>query len=321
MSAETALKTVEPAAPAKNGKPPQSVELTSGKRTFKWTDYEAPSDAQLDQLAVEHDFHPLTIEDAKEYNQRAKVLPFDNYLFISIHWLASAKGEIEDHEIEVFLGRDYIITVHREQVPFLALVRSRFEKDTGKQSHGADYLLYLILDEIIDGIFAITDEMDGEIDQLEDETITNATNQTLQRIFRLKQELINMRRTVAPMRDVANALASTRFDLVDPKTALYFRDAYDRFSRIQELIETERDLLGSALDTYLSVVSNRLNVVMKRLTAIATIFLPISFIAGLGGMNFPQLPFQENTVFWIMVAAMFIVPGSMLIYFWRHDWL
>jgi magnesium transporter len=186
---------------------------------------------------------------------------------------------------------------------------------------GPDYLLYDILDEIANSIFPILDSMDEVIDLLEDEIIERSTPQTLQRIFRLKQELIEMRRSIAPMRDVANALAGTRYGFVDNQTALYFRDAYDHLTRIHELIETQRDLLGSALDTYLSVVSNRLNDVMRQLTIIATIFLPISFIVGFGGMNFNQLPFDNSTLFGIIMASLILVPAVMLIYFWRKGWM
>ncbi|MGE5139428.1 MAG: CorA family divalent cation transporter, partial [Rudaea sp.] len=193
--------------------------------------------------------------------------------------------------------------------------------DPNHAQAGPDYLLYLIVDEIIDRIFPILDSNDEEIDQLEDETIERASPQTLQRIFHLKQSLINIRRSIGPMREVANALAGNRYSLIDPQTGIYFRDLYDHLARIYELIETERDLLGSALDTYLSVVSNRLNEVMKRLTLIATIFLPISFLAGVGGMNFQQFPFRSDVVFTFIIAAMVAVPAGMLIYFYREGWL
>lgn len=299
---------------------PRVIELGKGRAEFKWIDYEAPTPEQIDAVAQQYNFHPLTVEDVKTFDQRAKVLPFDDYLFVSLHTLERQNGEIVDHELEGFLGSDYVITFHREPLQCLRDIMKRVTEGGIEVKLGPDYLLYLIVDKIVDDIFPILEAIDDEIDQLEDETITKATPQTLQRIFFLKQQLINMRRIVAPMRDLVNSLASTRYGMVDSKTALYFRDVYDHLSRLYEVIETERDLLGSALDTYLSVVSNRLNETMKQLTIIATIFLPISFIVGFGGMNFEHLPFNSAIFFWLIMASLVIVPVGMLIYFRRRGW-
>ncbi len=301
--------------------PPRVVQLGKGGKAFKWVDYDCPRPEQIDELGREYHFHPLTLDDAKTFDQRAKLQDYGDYLFLSLHTLSRENGELEDREVEAFLGRDYLITIHREPLTLLERVRRRFEADNTRIQVGPDFLLYLIVNEMAEGIFPILDAIDEEIDELEDETIERATALTLQRIFRLKQELIKMRRSIAPMRDVVNALAGTRYGFVDAQTALYFRDVYDHLARIYELIETARDLLGSALDTYLSVVSNRLNEVMKRLTVIATIFLPISFLVGLGGMNFQQFPFGSDLAYGAMMVSVILVPALMLLYFWRKGWL
>lgn len=294
---------------------PHVIELGKGRAQFKWIDYEMPTAEQIDAVAQQYNFHPLTVEDVKTFDQRAKVLPFDDYLFVSLHVLERVNGEIVDHELEAFLGSDYLITFHREPIGCLRDVEKRVSEGGVEVKHGPDYLLYLIVDRTVDDLFPILDNIDDEIDVLEDETINNATPETLQRIFAYKQELIKMRRIIAPMRDLMNSLASTRYGMVDSKTALYFRDVYDHLSRLYEIVETERDLLGSALDTYLSVVSNRLNETMKKLTIISVIFLPISFIVGFGGMNFEHLPFDSAIFFWLIMASLFIVPVAMLLYF------
>lgn len=316
----TSVTEEQRGAPVPAGRAPRVVEFGKGRQNFKWIDYEVPSAEQIDRLGDEYHFHPLTLEDAKNFDQRAKVESYGEYLFLSLHSLQRANGDIDDHELEVFLGRNYLITLHREPLELLQQVHARFNADARATELGPDYLLYTICDAMVDAIFPILDKMDDEIDELEDQVIDRATPASLQRIFHLKQQLIGMRRTVAPMRDVMNALAGTRFGLIDAQTALYFRDAYDHLARIHELIETARDLLGNALDTYLSVVSNRLNEVMKRLTIVSTIFLPISFIVGMGGMNFQQFPFGSDVVYWVLMASLVAVPVGMLLYFRIKGW-
>lgn len=296
------------------------LELGRGRGVFKWLDYQSPDAAQLDALQQQYDLHPLAMEDVRTYDERAKVLDFGVYLFITTHSLTRHEEDVLDHELEVFLGRDYLITIHDEPMPELDRAYKRFQGDPKRQDLGPDYFLYLVADEMTNALFPMLDQLDDEIDETEEETLNRATPQTLARIFKLKHTLIQMRRSVAPMRDVMNALASTRYGIVDGKTALYYRDLYDRLSRIYELIETARDLLGNTLDTYLSVQSNRLNEVTKTLTIIATIFLPISFIVGWGGMNFELMPFKEQTMFWLVNGALVLIPLGMLVYFKRRGW-
>lgn len=297
------------------------MELGKARRTFKWLDYQSPNSTQLDALQQEYDLHPLAMEDVREYDERAKILDFGAHLFITIHSLTRQNGDIVDHELEVFLGRDFLITVHNESVPELDHALKRFLADPKRQDLGPDYLLYLVADEMTNALFPMLDLIDDEIDETEEQALDNPTPKTLVHIFHLKHMLIQMRRSVAPMRDVMTALSSTRYGLVDSKTALYYRDLYDRLSRIYELIETARDLLGNALDTYLSVQSNRLNQVMKALTIISVIFLPISFITGWGGMNFVQFMPLDNQTAYIVVNSLLIgIPVTMLVLFKFRGW-
>jgi magnesium transporter len=296
------------------------VELGRGRHLFKWYGFVNPAPEQLDRLQQEFHLDPLAMEDVREFDERAKVLDFGTYLFITVHSLTRHDGEMHDHELEVFLGRDFIITIQGEPLPEIDHAFKRCLNDPKKQDLGPDYFLYLIVDEMADSLFPILDQMDDEIDNIEEETLNKPSPDTLKRIFQLKQEYIAMRRSVSPMRDVMNALAGTRYGLIDPKTAIYFRDVYDRLSRIHELIETARDLLGNALDTYLTVQSHQLNQVTKALTIIATIFLPISFIVGWGGMNFELMPFREQTIFWIVNISLLVIPIAMLIFFKKRGW-
>lgn len=297
------------------------MDLGQGRRLFKWYDYQAPTAEQLDALQQEYNLHPLAMEDVRTFDERAKVLDFGTYLFITVHSLTRHDGEMQDHEVEVFLAHEWLITIHGDPMPEMDRALKRFQGDPKRQELGPDFFLYLIIDELTNNLFPMLDELDDAIDIVEAETLDKATPQTLKRIFHLKTEYIQMRRSIAPMRDVMNALAGTRFGLVDSKSALYYRDLYDRLSRIYELIETGRDLLGNALDTYLSVQSNRLNEVSKTLTIIATIFLPISFIVGFGGMNFVhQIPYDNDIFFWFVMFLLLAVPAMMLLFFKRRGW-
>jgi magnesium transporter len=304
-----------------------------------WLDLSAPTEADLAFLAREYRFHPLAIEDCRNFNQRAKVESYDgastrgenpspmdsivppvdvseDYLFMSLTTTARRDHELVPQEIEVFLGADYLITVHREPLDSFDAALRHCNAQTRP-----DFVLYLLADHMVDVYFPLLDEMDDEIDTLEDEILENATQETMHHIFKLKQQLVFLRKITAPMREVMNTLAGTRYDVIDGHTALYFRNTYDHLVRIYELIETSRDLLGNALDAYLSTVSNRLNEVLKRLTLIATIFMPISFLVGFGGMNFQQLPFDKPIAFFMMLALIAAVPLSMLIWFRRSKWV
>jgi magnesium transporter len=297
------------------------LDLGRGRNTFKWMDYQSPDEAQLDALQKQFDLHPLAMEDVRTYDERAKVLDFGAYLFITIHSLTRQDENIIDHELEIFLGRDFLITIHDEAMPDIEIAFKRFQADPKRQDLGPDYFLYLIADEMTNALFPMLDQIDDEIDATEEETLERATPQTQARIFKLKHALIQMRRSVAPMRDVMNALAGTRYGIVDNKTALYYRDLYDRLSRIYELIETARDLLGNTLETYLSVQSNRLNQVMKALTIISVIFLPLSFIVGWGGMNFVRfMPLDSAIAYWLVNASLLLIPLAMLAFFKSRDW-
>lgn len=285
-----------------------------------WLDVDKPTEQDLTWLQHTYRFHPLAIEDARHFNQRAKVESYDGYLFLSLVTAVRDGEDIHPHEMEVFLGPDYLVTIHREELPAIASARAHVGANALVQGH-PDLLLWTIVDAMVDLYFPMLDEMEDEIDRLEDEILENATQATLQRIYGLKRELVTLRKITAPMRDVMNALAGTRYPLIDQRTAFYFRDAYDHLTRIYDLIETSRDLLSNALDAYPSTVSNRLSEIMKRLTLFTTIFMPISFLVGLGGMNFVQMPFNSSLAFGIIIGLIIAVPIIMVIWFRRSKWV
>lgn len=290
--------------------------------TTVWLDIFQPTEDDLNWLSSRYQFHPLAIEDCRHFDQRSKVDAYDGYLFISVDEVARDNSNILAHELEVFLGPDFLITVHREPLAALDELRARSASDNRIAHYHADMLFYQIIDRIVDAIFPLLDQMEDEIDDLEDEILDRATQVSLHHVFNLKRQLVTLRKTVGPMRDAMDVLADTRYEFIDPHTAPYYRDTYDHLVRIHDLIETSRDLLGNALDAYLSTVSNRLNEVMKRLTLLTTIFMPISFIVGFGGMNFTGfIPFDNPIAFGILMASLVVVPVGMFIWFKQSQWV
>jgi magnesium transporter len=298
------------------------VEKT-GKGAYSWVDIAEPTDQDLVWLEETYKFHPLTIEDCRHFNQRAKVEEYDGYLFITLAVPRPAPPgqDMQADELQAFVGADYLVTVHDNILEAVETVRRRLLADKGKIKTSPDFLLYLLADQLVDRYFPIMDDIEEEIGKLEDEILAQPDRQTLNRIFMLKQQLVYLRKTAGPKRELFHALSGRRFPLISARTELYFRDVYDHLVRIYEVIETSRDLLSNALDAYLSVVSNRLNEVMKRLTLVATVFMPLSFIVGFGGMNFEAIPFAEPLAFLLIVAVIVLTPLIMMIWFWRKEWM
>ncbi len=299
------------------------IALTQGKGMHCWVDLAGPSEDELAWLQQTFDFHPLTIDDCRHFNQRAKVEEYDTYLFITMAVPRRAVNgqEMEADELHAFLGSDYLVTVHANSMPAIETIRQRLLADKASSKLAPDFLLYVVTDLLVDRYFPILDEIEEDIDAVEDEVLAQPTRATLNRIFALKQDLIYLRKTAGPAREVFNALAGRRFPLVSARTGIYFRDVYDHLVRTYEIIETSRDLLSNSLDAYLSVVSNRLNEVMKQLTLIATIFMPLSFLVGFGGINFESMPFQSAVAFAVFVVALAVSPIALLAWMRRKEWM
>lgn len=295
----------------------------TARGAYTWVDIDQPTEEDLQWLETTYHFHPLTIEDCRHFDQRAKVEEYDSYLFITlaVPRRLPIYQDMEADELHAYLGADYLVTVHAAPLAAVERVRQRLTADRGKLKTSPDYLLYLIIDLMVDDYFAILDDIDDEIERLEDEVIARPDRGTLHNIFQLKQQLVYMRKTAGPERELFHALSGRRYAQISSRTDLYFRDVYDHVVRIYEGIEASRDLLSNALDAYLSSVSNHLNDVMKRLTVVATIFMPLSFIVGFGGMNFTALPFDNRLAFAAVMAIMLITPAAMLAWFVRKEWM
>lgn len=297
--------------------------LVAQKRGLFWVDLIAPTEAELSRLQRTFEFHPLSIEDSSHFRQRSKVDVYDGYLFISLyaHRFDKDKREILADELHVFLGSNYLVTVHREPLTALSRARERYERETEAYKRGPDFFLYLIGDELVDSYFPLLDGLEAQIDELEEQIGTDPGSSVMRSIFSLKQELIHLRKATGPQREVFNSLSTRHYDLIDRRLSLYFQDVYDHIVRIYEMIETHRELLGNALDAYYSATSTRLNEVMKRLTLIATIFMPLSVLTGLGGVNFRHMPFESPVAFGLLLASIVFVPVSMWLWFKSRRWM
>lgn len=289
----------------------------------RWIDLQAQDETALALLGERFGFHPLTLEDCAQFDQRAKVEEYGNYLFIVTHAVtcpSERTPEVQILELHAFLGPRYVITVHQEPLPALDAVWKRVAGDPQLLARGADFLYYLVADGQADLAFPLLDRLADDIEELEDRVVDRPRRADLSHIFALKRSLVTMRKVLSPQRDVFGLLAKRGGTMVSEKTSLYFRDTYDHLVRITESIEAGRDLLGNALDAYLTMISNRTNEIMKRLTILSSIFMPLTFVTGFFGQNFTHLPFSSDALMWTMVAACIVVPTAMVLWFLRSGW-
>ena len=279
----------------------------------------------LEKLGECYGFHPLVLEDILNTDQRPKMEDYGEYLYIVLRILNynDKSGEIESEQISLILGPNFIISFQEKEGTFFNPVRERIRNGKGRiRKMGPDYLAYALLDLIVDNYFVIMEKLGEKIEFLEEELVTQPGPETLQTIHHLKREMIFFRKAVWPLREVIGSLERGESPLIKGTSRVYLRDVYDHTIQVIDTIETFRDMVSGMLDIYLSSISNRLNAVMKVLTIIATIFMPLTFIAGIYGMNFKYMPELEwrwgYPVVWFAVV---LISVSMLIYFKRKRWL
>jgi magnesium transporter len=297
---------------------PEIEELVR-RDEFFWLDLVQPSDDDLARLGELFGFHPLTIEDNRKFGQRPKLENYERYAFVVFYGARTEGDRLALTEVHLFVSGSYVISIHREPCDELVALREKFEQDLERAEQ---FVLYKIFDELTDSFFPVLSSMDEEIDRIENEIVENPTDAQLQVIFGLKRDLVAMRRVVTPQRDLfARAIDDiTELPGLEPSTHDYFRDVYDHLIRISDQIDSYRDLLTSAMDVYLSTVSNRLNQVMKQLTIIATIFLPLTFVTGFFGQNFGWLVRHIHTfgAFAALGLGGLLVPLVILLFWYRR---
>jgi magnesium transporter len=293
--------------------------------TVTWVNVDGLHDvATVEKIGASFGIHPLALEDILNTETRAKFESYDEQLFLVVKMLSwdEAAESIVAEQVSMVLGANYVLTFQEQGGDVFDPVRERLRTDRGRlRRMGADYLLYRLLDAVVDNYFLILEKLDDRIEALEEELTESPTAATLQHIHRLKREMIFLRRAVWPLREVASALARAESELVGRETRLFLRDIHDHSVQVVETVETFRDLLAGMLDVYLSNINNRMNAVMKVLTIIATIFIPLTFVAGVYGMNFHYMP--ELTWRWgypVVLLGMFAIGLGMLAAFKRRGW-
>lgn len=288
-----------------------------------------PTPATLEQFSRLFTLHSLALEDILNTGQRPKVESFDEQLFVIIGLPTLIEGHVVIEQISIFSGRDYIISFHRGGSDPFEPVRRRLHSRSGKiRTHGSDYLLYCLLDVTIDEGFPVLENFGEQIEALEEELLEQPGQETLRKIHAIKRELLFLRRLLWPQRELLNRLIRDDSALLHEETALYLRDCYDHTIQIMELLETYRDMTASMLDVYLSSISYRLNDVMRVLTVIATIFIPLTFVVGVYGMNFSvntESPWSMPELNWyygypLLWFIMLSIAAGMVTFFKRKKW-
>ena len=311
---EKELKTIEECLPYKD------------TPSVTWINIDGLHDMDIIQKLGNHfGLHPLVLEDIVHTEQRPKLDDHEDYLFIVLKMLYTEKNSkrIQHEQLSLILMPGVVISLQEFEEDVFDPVRERIRKAKGRiRTTGADYLMYALIDTIVDHYFHLFEGIGEQVEALQEEVITDPQPKTLHQIQNLKREMIFLRKSVWPLREIISALVRGESGMVSEDVILYLRDVYDHTIQVIDTVETYRDMLSGMLDIYLSSVSNKMNEVMKVLTIIATIFIPLTFLAGIYGMNFKYMPELElkwsYPVLWIIMISVF---GLMLIYFKRKKWL
>jgi magnesium transporter len=294
-----------------------ATDLLSRRDANLWLHFDTPTEEELDFLKENFAIHHLTIEDIVNQNQRPKIEPFENYVYLAIHPLRrEAKWEIEPSELDLLLGRGWIVSVHYGPLPGLIDNSQLHERIPAALGRGADFLLYTLVDLVVDSYFPVMDDIEDKIESLEDRLLLRAHPGDMNRLLSLKRSIVHIRRAVTPQREVLNQLTRHDFPFVRPENLVYFRDVYDHLIRIAEELDSLRDILSSVLEIHLASTSNQLNATMKRLTAYGTIFVMITAIAGIYGMNFKFMPELEwRYGYFVVLGVMAAISLGLYFYF------
>ncbi|UCF72155.1 MAG: magnesium/cobalt transporter CorA [Deltaproteobacteria bacterium] len=296
------------------------------KPTVTWINIDGIHQVEVIEKIGEHfNIHPLILEDILHTGQRPKLEDFEDYLFVVVKmvYYDEKDNEMKAEQVSLLIGPNFVISLQEKEGDVFDPIRDRIRKAKGRiRKMKADYLAYALIDTIVDHYFIVLEKLGEKIEGMEEELVTNPTPETLQTIHTLKRDLIFLRRSIWPLREVVNNMERGELSLIDESTGIYLRDVYDHTIQVVETIETYRDMVSGMLDIYLSSISNKMNEVMKVLTIIATIFIPLTFIAGLYGMNFKYIP--ELEWHWGYPVILFVMAGIgflMLVYFRRKRWL
>jgi len=282
--------------------------------------------AVLEKVGAHFNIHSLVLEDILNTEQRPKLDDYDSLLYCvlkSIEYDETA-GEITSEQVSFVLGKKWLITFQERLPDCFGPIRERILKSKGRiRKGGADYLMYALMDMVVDNYFSVLEKIGDSIQYLEDELVGDPRTENLNTIYKLRRELLFLRKSVLPLREVLNTMLRDDFEFITAETDIFIRDVYDHVIQVMDTVETYREMISGMLDTYLSSVSNRMNEVMKVLTIIATIFIPLTFVAGVYGMNFDNFPELHWKWFypWGFWSTIFVLGVVMFWFFKRKKWI
>ncbi|HEY6660600.1 MAG TPA: magnesium/cobalt transporter CorA [Pyrinomonadaceae bacterium] len=301
-------------------------ELLKDLSAVIWVDMEKPTEADERVLLDVFHFHPLTVEDCRENRHYPKVEEFDDYIYFIVHGVTAdiSPERFNTIELDGFLGPNYVITYHHEMFRSINNVKQLLRTTPVVCHRGTAFLLHQILDQVVDYYSPVLDDFDDRIDRLEEDifTLKRPNNEILSQIMDLKRSVLRLRRISGKQMDILHRMSRGEFSLISEEMRPFYRDVYDHLVRVVDLAENYRDLISGSLEAYLSVVSNRLNEIMKVLTIFSAIMLPLTFIAGVYGMNFENMPELHSRYGYYGVWALMIgVAIAMLLFFRRRGWI
>jgi magnesium transporter len=299
--------------------------FSAKKDTVTWINVDGVHDlGMVEEIGKHFDIHPLVLEDIVNTSQRPRYEDFGDYAFIIIKMIYrnGSKGEIISEQVSLVLGKNFVISFQEQKGDVFENIRQRVRTGKGRmRKMGSDYLAYLLLDSVVDNYFAILEDLGEKIEDIEEVLVKDPKPHTVQMIHNLKRALIFLRKSVWPLREVINLMAKGESPLVKKSTGIYLRDVYEHTVQVIDTVETFRDMVSGMLDIYLSSMSNRMNEIMKVLTMFAAIFIPLTFIAGIYGMNFKYMPELEWTWgYFAVLGGMAAVAATILVYFKRKKW-
>ncbi len=290
-----------------------------------WVNVDGLKVSDIIEIGTSMGFHPLIQEDIVNTEQRPKVEEYDDYIFFVLKMISfdEESGEVDIEQVSFILGDRYLVSFQERHGDCFDLIRQRIRENKGIiRKMGSDYLAYSLIDMIVDGYFTVLEKIGDKVEDIEDELVVNPQIDTLHDIYDMKRSMISFRKNVWPLREVISRLDRLGSKLFKETTGVYIRDVYDHTVQVVDAIETYRDLLSGMLDIYLSSISNKMNQIMQVLTIIGTIFIPLTFLAGVYGMNFQYMPeLAWRNAYPALWGVMIIITIIMILYFRRRKWL
>lgn len=280
---------------------------------------------KIEDIGKQYDLHPLVLEDIVNTTQRPKIDEYEDYLFVVLKMLYyDANEEIVIEQVSFVLGKNYVLTFQEAEGDVFGTIRERLRYANGRiRGLKSDYLLYALIDAVVDNYFSIIETLGNKIEDLETELFTGHAREDVNiEVQQLKREILKVRRAIFPLREIINRIEKGEHQLIFKRTITYYRDIYDHLIQVSENIDIYREMIWSLMDMYMTTISNKMNEVMKVLTIMSSIFIPLSFLAGLYGMNFKYIPELEYRYgYFVLLGVMFTIFIGLLIYFKRKKWL